>query len=45
MDTKSASQTRILGLTLEQYAGIQAALHHGFPLEPVLKNERLSPTR
>ncbi len=45
MDEKSASQARVLGLTLEQYAGIQTALIEGFPLPDVLKNERLSLSR
>ena len=45
MDDKSASRTRVLGLSLEQYAGIQTALLQGFPLEQVLKNERLSNAR
>jgi len=45
MDEKNASLTRVLGVTLQQYAGIQTALAQGFPLDDALRNERLSATR
>jgi hypothetical protein len=42
MDERDVSSTRLLGLSLAQYAGIQAAVALRFPLERALANERLS---
>lgn len=39
------SSEKLLGVSLAQYAGIQAALALGFPLRDVLANERLSPKK
>lgn len=42
MEESDAAATRLLGVSLAQYAGIQAAVAQGFPLEQALANERLS---
>ena len=44
---KDAIQPKTLvlaGLTLEQYAGVTAALAEEFPLAEILKQERIEPT-
>ena len=41
MEANDAAATLLLGLSLAQYAGIQAAVALGFPLDRALANERL----
>jgi hypothetical protein len=41
--SRSATEPRVLGVGLDQYAGVQAALAEGIPLEAALTQEQIAP--